>query len=142
MRLIIVLMIFISIGLSKELIDISLQLKWKYQFQFAGFIVAKEKGFYADEGLDVDIREIENDINIVDEVNSGKIDFAVGDSALVYSYMRGVPISAILAIFQQSPFILLGLKSTGIKDIQDINRKDISLQTGMEDIAIKLMLRN
>ena len=25
---------------------ISVQLNWKYQFEFAGFIVAKEKGFY------------------------------------------------------------------------------------------------
>ena len=31
-----------------DLEKVSLQLKWKYQFQFAGFIIAKEKGFYKD----------------------------------------------------------------------------------------------
>jgi len=35
------------------LTDVSIQLKWKYQFQFAGFIMAKEKGFYRERGLDV-----------------------------------------------------------------------------------------
>ena len=34
--------------ISKELKEVSLQLPWKYQFQFAGYIIAKEKGFYKD----------------------------------------------------------------------------------------------
>ncbi len=32
---------------------VTLQLKWFHQFQFAGYYAAKEKGFYAAEGLDV-----------------------------------------------------------------------------------------
>jgi ABC-type nitrate/sulfonate/bicarbonate transport system substrate-binding protein len=35
---------------------VSLQLKWLHQFQFAGYYVALEKGFYRDAGLDVEIR--------------------------------------------------------------------------------------
>ena len=41
----------IAINLEK----ISIQLKWFHQFQFAGYYAAKEKGFYAEEGLDVSI---------------------------------------------------------------------------------------
>jgi hypothetical protein len=32
---------------------VTLQLKWFHQFQFAGYYAAKDKGFYAAEGLDV-----------------------------------------------------------------------------------------
>src|SRR5271156_6936844 len=35
---------------------VTLQLKWVAQAQFAGYYVAKEKGFYKDEGLDVTIK--------------------------------------------------------------------------------------
>lgn len=35
---------------------ITLQLKWVTQAQFAGYYVAKDKGFYEAEGLDVDIK--------------------------------------------------------------------------------------
>ncbi|MFZ1814569.1 MAG: ABC transporter substrate-binding protein [Rhizobiaceae bacterium] len=35
---------------------ITLQLKWVAQAQFAGYFVAKEKGFYEEAGLDVDIK--------------------------------------------------------------------------------------
>ena len=32
---------------------LTLQLKWVTQAQFAGYYVAKDKGFYSEEGLDV-----------------------------------------------------------------------------------------
>ena len=35
---------------------VTLQLKWVTQAQFAGYYVAKDKGFYKDEGLDVTIK--------------------------------------------------------------------------------------
>src|SRR3982074_1727461 len=35
---------------------VTIQLKWVSQAQFAGYIVAKEKGFYKDAGLDVTIK--------------------------------------------------------------------------------------
>ena len=35
---------------------VTLQLKWVTQAQFAGYFVAKDKGFYKDEGLDVTIK--------------------------------------------------------------------------------------
>ena len=35
---------------------LTLQLKWVTQAQFGGYFVAKEKGFYSDEGLDVTIK--------------------------------------------------------------------------------------
>ena len=34
---------------------VTIQLKWVTQAQFAGYYVAQDKGFYADEGLDVTI---------------------------------------------------------------------------------------
>lgn len=38
-----------------ELTPVRVQLQWAPQAQFAGYFAAKEKGFYADEGLNVDI---------------------------------------------------------------------------------------
>ena len=35
--------------------SVTLQLKWVTQAQFAGYYVAKDKGFYAEEDLDVEI---------------------------------------------------------------------------------------
>ena len=35
---------------------VTLQLKWVTQAQFAGYYVAKDKGFYSEENLDVEIK--------------------------------------------------------------------------------------
>ncbi|MBV8442627.1 MAG: ABC transporter substrate-binding protein, partial [Hyphomicrobiales bacterium] len=35
---------------------VTAQMKWVVQAQFAGYYVAKDKGFYKDEGLDVTIK--------------------------------------------------------------------------------------
>ena len=53
---------------AKSLEKVSLQLNWKNQFEFAGFYMAKEKGYYKNAGLDVDIREFQNGINVVKSV--------------------------------------------------------------------------
>ena len=36
--------------------ELTLQLKWVAQAQFAGYFVAKDKGYYAEEDLDVTIK--------------------------------------------------------------------------------------
>ena len=41
---------------AQELKKVTLQLSWFDQFQFAGYYMAKEKGFYEKVGLDVEIK--------------------------------------------------------------------------------------
>ncbi|OQR40492.1 hypothetical protein AS859_11535, partial [Aliarcobacter cryaerophilus] len=48
-----------------------LQLKWFHQFQFAGYYAAKEKGFYDEVGLDVEIKQRDLKSNNIDEVFVG-----------------------------------------------------------------------
>jgi len=119
---------------------VSLQLKWKYQFQFAGFIMAKEKGFYRDEGIDIELKEMNNSVNIMNDLEEGDSDFAIGDSSLILEYMKGKPLLAILAIFQESPLILMGLKSESVKNVSDLQNKKIALNDNVNAIDMKAML--
>ncbi len=71
---------------------VSLQLKWFHQFQFAGYYAAKEQGYYAEEGLDVDIRERPVGADFVGRILVGQADFGIGDSGIVANYANGQPI--------------------------------------------------
>jgi two-component system, cell cycle sensor histidine kinase and response regulator CckA len=86
---------------------VTLQLKWKHQFQFAGYYAAQAKGFYRDEGLEVTVKELRKPQSIVDELTSGRADFAVMDAFALLSRMQGQPIVALAVIFQHSPFVVL-----------------------------------
>jgi polar amino acid transport system substrate-binding protein len=70
----------VSFGADK----VTLQLIWKNQFQFAGYYVAKELGFYDDAGLDVTIKEYEFGTDVTQDVLSQKVEFGVGRSSLVW----------------------------------------------------------
>ena len=143
MKKIILLFLILSCFIqATELDKVSLQLKWKYQFQFAGFIIAKEKGFYKDVGLDVDIKEFDEKIDVTKDIENEVSDFGISDSALIYNALKGENIVGMMPIFQHSPFILLGLKSSSIKSIQDIESKSLALYSGLDGISIKTMLKS
>jgi diguanylate cyclase (GGDEF)-like protein/PAS domain S-box-containing protein len=82
--------------------SVTLQLNGKHSFRFAGYYVAKVLGYYADEGLDVNIVEAETEDLPVDAVVSGKAAFGVGSSRLLVSHGQAKPVVALAAIFQQT----------------------------------------
>ena len=74
MRKMLLVLISISVLLSannnKKII---LQLNWLNQFQFAGFYMAKEKGFYNDVGINIDIKEYSSKTNLVESIKTNKV---------------------------------------------------------------------
>ncbi len=86
-----------------------LQLNWRYQFEFAGYIAAKEKGFYRKAGLDVVIKPYTGG-SVVEDVINGKADFGVGGSSLFAALIRSVehnrPIVILANFFKRSPLVL------------------------------------
>ena len=119
----------------KKPIPVSLQLLWKNQFQFAGYYMAKEKGFYKEVGLDVDIREFDNSTDLVGDVLSGKSDFAVGRSSLMIDKAAGKDIVALFAAFQQSPLMLLSKADSNINSPNDLKDKRIMMTQDAEQVA-------
>ena len=93
---------------------IVLQLKWYHQFQFAGYYAAKEKGFYSDAGLDVEILEGGPKIKVQDEVISGKADFGVLASELVALRAQGLKVVALAPIIQHSTRTIIASKDRDI----------------------------
>jgi PAS domain S-box-containing protein len=86
---------------------ITLQLLWKYQFEFAGFIAAKEKGFYQEEGLDVELKEFEFGMNILKEVKENRAQYALSSSALIKEYVQGEKIKLLANYFKRSPHVIV-----------------------------------
>lgn len=123
--LILILMTTFSIISHAEeaLEKVSLQLDWKYQFQFAGFIMAKEKGFYKDVGLDVELREYQEGIDIVDSVLSKQANYGIYNSSVVISEGKIKPTILMATYYQKSPLVYVTSKD--IKQPSDLIGKTI-----------------
>ena len=125
---------------ANELEKIKLQLRWHHQYQFAGYYAAKHKGFYSEAGFNVDI--IAGGVNIepVNELLLGKVDFAVGNAEVLINRLNGKPLVALAAIFQESPSVLLTLASSKIDTVEKLKNKKVML-LGDNDTDLIAMLR-
>jgi signal transduction histidine kinase len=119
---------------NNSLENLSLQLQWKHQFQFAGYYMAKEKGFYKDANLDVKIIEHYDGVNCLDIVKNKKAMYAIGRSSLIIDKSEGKKIKVLNSIFQSSPFIILTTPKSNINTIQDF--KDKKIMFGLNNINI------
>jgi diguanylate cyclase (GGDEF)-like protein/PAS domain S-box-containing protein len=87
--------------------------------------MAKEKGFYEEVGLNVNIKEFTYNLKIIKEIENSNSDFAIGRSSLLVEKINGADIVALGAIFQESPLMLLVKKESNINDIKDLRNKRI-----------------
>jgi NitT/TauT family transport system substrate-binding protein len=123
---------------------VSLRLKWLHQAQFAGYYVAKEKGFYKEEQLDVTINPGGPQLVAENLVASGADDFAQGGGmeTTLTGREKGLPLVAIAAVFPKAPVYLVAKKESGITKLEDFAGKKVSMwYTGMQYI-VRAMLKS
>jgi NitT/TauT family transport system substrate-binding protein len=110
---------------------VRLQIKWVPQAQFAGYFVALEKGYYADENLDVTILPGGPDIIPEQQVTNGQADFGVDWVASFLAFRdKGLPIIDIAQIYQSSGLMLVSKKSANINSAQDLKGRNVGVWYG------------
>src|SRR5437764_14280623 len=118
----------LSLATAQAADTVTIQLKWVSQAQFAGYFVAKDKGFYKDAGLDVTIKPGGPDVAPPQVMAGGGADVVVDwmPSALA-SREKGVPLVNISQTFKRSGLELTCLAETGIKKPSDFKGKTIGV---------------
>jgi len=120
-KLLIILSLFCSVY-AKKMEKVNLQLEWKYQFEFAGYIAAKEKGFYEEFGLDVSINEFTN-IDTIETVLNNDASYGVHNSGIILSKMQKKPVVLLSSFFKKSALVFVAKKD--IKSPSDLTGKTI-----------------
>lgn len=108
--------------------EVKLQLKWVTQAQFAGYYVALDNGFYADEGLDVEIKPGGPDIAPAQVIAGGGADVVLDwmPSALA-SREKGLNVVNIAQPFASSGMMLTCRKDSGIASPADFAGKTLGV---------------
>ena len=115
-----------------------LQLQWKHQFEFAGFYAAKEKGFYRDVGLDVELIEYDKTKDITDEVLKGRTQYGLSYSSIIAEYTEGKPLVLVANFFKQSPLVLIAQED--IKTPTSLKGKKVmGVSNSIDNITLLLM---
>ncbi|AFL72129.1 ABC transporter substrate-binding protein [Thiocystis violascens] len=119
---------------------VSLQLSWMHQFEFAGFYAAKEQGYYAEAGLDVEFFEYEAGIDPTQEVIDGKKTFGVTGSDLVSRRLQGAPVLLLSNYFKRSPLAIVAKPEIRIPS--DLKGKGFMVETReLDSVSFSTMFR-
>lgn len=118
---------------------VSVQLDWKYQFEFAGFIAAKEKGYYSEANLDVELKEYSQNTDTVNDVLNGISTFGVYHSSIFIENKKIKPIILLATYLQKSPLIFIGQKGIS-HPTQMLNKTIMGTKNELKYSALGLML--
>jgi|VirMetMinimDraft_7_1064189.scaffolds.fasta_scaffold12176_2 diguanylate cyclase (GGDEF)-like protein/PAS domain S-box-containing protein len=116
-----------------------LQLKWLHQFQFAGYYAAKEKGFYAEAGFDVTIKQRNSLVTPVEAVLDKKADYGIIGSSIILDRMKGLPVVALGAVFQHSPLVLITRADSKLLGPYELKDKRVMYSKGIDDATFFAM---
>jgi len=107
-------------------VKVSVALDWYPNSDHAGLYVAKEKGFYRDEGLDVDLYVPSNPEDVLKLVGSGKDTFGISyQSDVLLAAPEGIPIKSVAALVQHPLNSVMTLKSSGITRPRQLEGKKV-----------------
>ncbi len=129
--ILLVLQPVVSLGAELVLKKATFCPQWIPQAQFAGYMVALEKGFYREVGLDLNLMVGGPEKPAFVALESGEAIFCTDWlSSGIQKRASGLPIVNLAQISQRSALILVAKKKSGIEKVQDLNGKQIGLWTG------------
>lgn len=105
-----------------------LVLHWLPQAQFAGVLMAEEKGFYARRGVDLSIVPGGPDVNVSRHLAEGRAEFATMFlSTALERRAAGMDLVHIGQIVHQSALMLVARKDSGIRALNDLQGRRVGM---------------
>src|ERR1700729_3612399 len=100
---------------------------WKAQAEHGGFYQALAEGLYAKRGLDVKIIQGGPDVNVPQLLAGKAADFGMGSNSFISLNMvkTGVPVRAVMAIFQKDPQVLMSHPRRDLESLADMRGRPI-----------------
>lgn len=98
---------------------VKLTLDWRFEGPSAGFLLAQDRGYFADEGLDVTIDTGNGSVEAIPRVATGAYQFGFGDINSLIKFLDegpSQPVKAVMMVYDKPVFAVVGRESLGITD--------------------------
>jgi NitT/TauT family transport system substrate-binding protein len=124
-----VMMLLVWAGSAAAADRVTFGLDWKAEAEYGGYYQAVATGIYARHGLDVSIRQGGPQVNQTQLLLAGRLDFNLAsNSYLALNFVQeNLPFTAVAAMFQKDPSILLAHPGQGNDSFEQLRGKPIMI---------------
>ncbi|MBP2315708.1 ABC transporter substrate-binding protein [Azospirillum soli] len=110
---------------------VTLMLNWYVYGEHAPFYYGKEKGYFAEQGIDLDIQEGRGSAVTAQAVAAKTADFGYIDvPTMIKAAAKGAPLVATGVLLQTSPMSAMGFTDKNIRKPEDIKGKTVAVTPG------------
>jgi NitT/TauT family transport system substrate-binding protein len=129
-------------ALAQDKTTVNFVLDWIVGGRHTGWFTALHKGYYAEEGLDVNISRGYGSSNGIQRVASGQSQVGFNDiaSAILARAKDGVPVKAVAVSYAKHPSAIFTLKKYNIKTLKDLEGKTLIDSAGSTNVSLFPML--
>ena len=120
----------------------SMRLEWVLQGQFAGPLLALEKGYYEEAGIDLTLEPGSSDLKAAVTVAQGVDTFGIGHpNQVITARSNEAPLVEVLQLGQKSASTYIARKDSGIQSVTDLPGHSVGLWFGGDEQEFMAMLR-
>lgn len=101
-------------------------LDWKFEGPAAPYFVAIDKGYFGDEGLDVEVSAGFGSLDAIPKVATGAFPIGFADINSLIRFLDqnpDAPVTAVMMTYDAPPFAVVGRKSLGVEVPKDLEGK-------------------
>ncbi len=120
-----------SANAQSKLRPVTMRLDWLYNGPNCGFVVARDKGYYKEVGLDVDVAPGKGSGSTAQLVATKGTQFGFADGyVLANSVTKGLELYMVAGVFRRNPTAVVVLDESPIRTPKDLEGKTIAIPTG------------
>jgi len=110
---------------------VTLNLNWFYLGDHSPYFVATEKGWYKEEGLEVNIIPGKGSADVAKKIDVGTAEFGIVDAGVgIVARAQGAKIKVVSMLFDKSPYCMWAWKDSGINNPKDLVGKKVGAPPG------------
>lgn len=123
--------VLLMAGSAQAADKVVLMLNWYVYGEHTPFFYGKAKGFYADQGIDLEIQEGRGSAMTAQAVAAGTVGFGYFDvPTMIKAAAKGAPLVSVGVLLQKSPMSVMGFTDKAIRKPEDIKGKTVATTPG------------
>ncbi|WP_338609886.1 ABC transporter substrate-binding protein [Pelagibacterium nitratireducens] len=106
-------------AMGQDLTPVRFTLDWRIEGPAAGFMLARDNGYFEEEGLDVTFDVGNGSVEVIPRVATGAYDMGFGDINSLIKFLdedASQPIKAVMMVYETPTFSVVGRSSLGITE--------------------------